>query len=74
MQAVIKLIEKKIKIKDLPKLKNNFCLQHWHITCFKWGLKNVLLSLISFDQTEYVNGRIISAERRLIYDILCIND
>ena len=41
---------------------------------FAEGLKSVLPSLISKNQTAYVKGRFISEEDRLISDILEISD
>ena len=59
-QAVIKLIEKRGKINDLFKVSKSF--------------KVALFSLISSNQTAYLNNRFISEGGRLISDILEANN
>ena len=59
-QAVIKLIEKRGKINDLFKVSKSF--------------KVAFFSLISSNQTAYLNNRFISEGGRLISDILEVNN
>ena len=59
-QAVIKLIEKRGKINDLFKVSKSF--------------KVALFSLISSNQTAYLNNSFISEGGRLISDILEVNN
>ena len=77
-QAIIKLLEKKEKDKRY--------IQNWRpisllnvdtkiiSKAFAFRLKPVLSSIISFDQTAYVNGRFIGESTRLISDILEATD
>ena len=73
-QAVIKLTEKKIKIKKF--IKNWRLISLLNINTkpiskvLDERLKNVLPSLISTDQTAYVKGRFINEGGRLISDVL----
>ena len=77
-QAVIKLIEKKDR--DEKFIKNLRPISLLNIDTkliskiLAGRLKNVLLSLISSDQTAYVKGRFISEDSRLISDVLEICD
>ena len=77
-QAIIKVIEKKDKDKRL--------LQNWRpisllnvdlkiiSKALSKRLKNVLPSLISENQSAYVDGRFISEDGRLIADVLQTTD
>ena len=77
-QAIIKLLEKTEKDKRY--------IQNWRpisllnvdtkiiSKTFAFRLKSVLSSIISCDQTAYVNGRFIGESTRLIFDILEVTD
>ena len=58
-------------------MEAHFSSQHWHKIDFKsfsWASKTALPSLISSNQTAYLNGWSISEGRRLISDIFEVSD
>ena len=77
-QAIIKLIEKKDKDKRLIHNSRPVSLLNVDVKIISKALskrvKNVLLSLISDNQSTYVDGRFISEGGRLIADVLQITD
>ena len=77
-QAIIKLIEKKGKDKRFIKNWRPISLLNIDYKIiskvFSNRLKNVIPSLISFEQTAYVQNRTISEGGRLISDIIEITD
>ena len=77
-QAVIKLIEKHTKRNDLLKTGDQYLFstltKNWFKMVLAERLKTVLPSLISSNQTAYLNGRCISEGGRLISDIFEVSD
>ena len=77
-QSIIKLIEKKYRDKRLIENWRPISLLNVDAKIISKllakRLKNVLLPLVSDNQTAYVNGRFISEGGRLISDILEISD
>ena len=77
-QAIIKLLEKKEKDKRFIENWRPISLLNVDTKIISKALasrlKNVLPSLISHDQTAYVNGRFIGESTRLISDILETTD
>ena len=73
-QAIIRLIEKKIKIRDSYKTGNPFFLLNVDLKIIPKALseklKKVLPDLISTQQTAYVKNRHIGESGRLISDII----